>query len=106
MERVGDQLVRVDTAHEILVNKLTALLSRSELRDLIDIRALLEAGGSLPKALDDAPQKDAGFSPVTLCWLLEQYPVEALAAATGADAALARELDAFRVTLIETIAAS
>ncbi|MFQ5507601.1 MAG: hypothetical protein ACE5F1_22795 [Planctomycetota bacterium] len=34
----------MDTLHEILVNKLRTLLSRAELRDLLDIDELLEHG--------------------------------------------------------------
>jgi hypothetical protein len=34
-----------------------------ELRDLEDVRALLESGGDLERALADAPLKDGGFSP-------------------------------------------
>lgn len=65
----------VDTPHEILVNKLTALLSRSELRDLEDTRQLVAAGGDLERALADAPRKDGSFSPSTLAWVLEQAPL-------------------------------
>ena len=43
---VGSARIRIDTPHEILVNKLCALLHRSELRDLIDVRALLAGGGN------------------------------------------------------------
>lgn len=65
--------VLIDTVHEILVNKLGALLSRSEPRDLEDLRALVEAGGDLARAVADAPKKDAGFSPITLGWLLSRF---------------------------------
>jgi hypothetical protein len=65
--------IAVDTRHEILVNKLTALLSRSELRDLQDVKALLDAGGDLEQALADAPAKDAGFSVLTLAWVLKSF---------------------------------
>jgi hypothetical protein len=78
---VGDEVILVDAPHEILVAKLSALLGRSELRDLEDVRALLAAGGDLTGAIADAPRKDAGFSPPMLAWVLEQFPVEALARA-------------------------
>lgn len=73
--------IGVDSAHEILVNKLNALLSRSELRDLVDLKALLEAGGDLERALRDAPRKDAGFSPLTLAWVLKGFAPATLARA-------------------------
>jgi len=63
--------IHVDTPHEILVNKLCALLSRSESRDLVDVAALLEAGGDLQRAIEDASAKDGGFSPLTLAWVLQ-----------------------------------
>jgi len=39
----GPVTVLVETPYQLLVNKLVALLSRSELRDLVDVRVLLEA---------------------------------------------------------------
>jgi hypothetical protein len=86
--------IYVDTAHEILVNKLTALLSRSEPRDLVDIRALVAAGGDLDRAIRDANVKDGGFSPSVLAWVLRSAPVPADAGlAAFRDALLSRLLD-------------
>lgn len=68
--------VRVDTARELLWQKLCALLSRTELRDLGDVGALLDAGGDLAQGLTDATTRDGGFSPPTLAWLLQSFPVE------------------------------
>ena len=65
----------VDGIQEILTNKLTALLSRWEQRDLVDVHALLGAGADLERALRDAPRKDGGFSPPTLAWVLDTMPV-------------------------------
>jgi len=70
---VDGAAIAVDSRHEILVNKLTTLLERSEIRDLADVQALLDAGGDLDAALDDAPSKDAGFSALTLAWVLKGY---------------------------------
>jgi len=56
--RFGDVLV--DPAPEILANKLCALLSRSELRDLVDLFALERAGLRIDEALPLAARKDAG----------------------------------------------
>ncbi len=94
----------VDTPHEILVNKLNALLSRSELRDLVDTKALLELGGDLERALGDAAVKDGGFSPATLAWVLRDLPIAALAQAGGLPRDAATELAAFRDALVERLA--
>lgn len=91
--------VLVDTPHEILVNKLTTLLSHAEIRDLEDVRQLLASGGNLDRALEEAPQKDGGFSPVTLAWVLQEFPLRA-AEDLGFDRA---QLDAFRLRLIDAL---
>ena len=78
---LGAARFRIDTPHQILVNKLCALLGRSEPRDIEDIRALTDSGQDLPRALADCSTQEAGFSPLTLGWTLERMPVEALATA-------------------------
>lgn len=64
--------VRVDTPEEILANKLCALLSRSEVRDLVDVRALEVAGYSLGDALVAARKKDTGLTAAQLAWVLSE----------------------------------
>jgi hypothetical protein len=76
--------VLVDTPRELLIQKIGALLSRSELRDLEDVRVLLANNGQLDDALHHAALRDGGFSPPTLAWVLQGFPV-ALAAAHGFD---------------------
>jgi hypothetical protein len=97
--------ILVDTPHEILVNKLGTLLNRAEPRDLIDLRALLQHGGDLRRALRDAARKDGGFSPLTVGWSLEGFDVEKRGAALGMTATEVRELDAYRRRLRDEIAA-
>jgi len=91
--------ILVDSAQEILTNKVTALLSRAEVRDLLDVMALVESGADLEQALADAPEKDGGFSPMTLAWVLGQFPLRA-AASLGFDA---QRLGAFRDRLVERL---
>ncbi len=98
--------ILVDPPHEILAAKLCALLSRSELRDLDDVRALLAVGGNLVRALADAPRKDAGFSPVTLAWVLEQLPIAAMGRALARSADEILELEEFRQKLVREILAA
>jgi hypothetical protein len=64
--------IRVDPPEEILANKLCALLGRSEIRDLVDVRALEMSGYSVDSALAVAARKDAGFTPAQLSWVLSQ----------------------------------
>ena len=62
--------IRVDSAEEILANKICALLSRSEIRDLVDVRELEMAGFSLENAFEVAKKKDTGLTPSQLAWVL------------------------------------
>jgi len=64
--------IRVDPPEEILANKLCTLLSRSELRDLVDVRALENAGYRVEDALAGAALKDRGLTPAQLSWVLDQ----------------------------------
>lgn len=98
--------IAVDTRHEIFASKLATLLERSELRDLADIKALLDAGENLEAALRDAPQKDAGFSVLTLAWVLRGFDVRQAARALGAGDDEATELAAFRDALIDRLTAA
>jgi hypothetical protein len=64
--------IRVDEPEEILANKLCALLSRSEIRDLVDVRALEWAGYRVEDAVPSAARKDEGLTPAQLSWVLKQ----------------------------------
>ena len=64
--------IRVDPPQEILANKLCTLLARSEIRDLVDVRALEMAGYRLEDALIAAAKKDRGLTPAQLGWVLSQ----------------------------------
>jgi len=86
------------------VNKLCTLLARSELRDLVDVRTLLEAGGDLEGSLALAPQKDAGFSPLTLAWVLRGLPITSLGLGSGRPAAEVSSLERFRDEFVRKIA--
>jgi hypothetical protein len=64
--------LRVDPPEEILANKLCTLLSRAEIRDLIDVRALEDAGYRIEDALSAASRKDGGLTPAQLAWVLSE----------------------------------
>lgn len=102
---LGDATIMVETPHQLLVNKLCALLSRSELRDLIDVRALVEAGVDLSRALADCPGQDAGFSPLTFAWSARALHVRRVAVAQGWQEADVDALERFRDELVARVIA-
>ena len=67
--------VRVDPAEEIFANKLCTLLGRSEIRDLVDVRALEGLGLSLTEARAAGQRKDGGLTPAQLAWVLSQITI-------------------------------
>lgn len=103
---IGDATILVETPHQLLVNKLCALLSRSEVRDLIDIRALVESGADLPRALHDCPGQDAGFSPMTFAWGAQSLPLRRIAVAQGWPEPEIEALERFRQGLVERVMAA
>jgi len=66
------KLISIDTPDEILANKLCALLARSEIRDLVDVRALELSGYRMEVAISAAVMKDAGLTPAQLGWVLSE----------------------------------
>jgi hypothetical protein len=91
--------VRVDTLREIAANKICALIGRSEIRDLVDLRALLAAGVSL----DDAAVKERGADPGTLAYILDELRIAPQALLP--DETDPVELDRFRVALLTKLRA-
>jgi hypothetical protein len=79
--------IRLDPPEEILANKLCALLGRAEIRDLVDVRALEEAGLSLERALEAGQRKDGGLTPAQLAWVLSQISIGDQARIPGGGAA-------------------
>ncbi len=94
--------IPLDPPQEILANKLCALLSRSELRDLVDVRALEQAGFAIEEALPLAARKDGGFSPATLAWTLKRLPIAP--DARGIAGLSAAELKHYRDALCDRLA--
>lgn len=100
---IGSAQVRVASRREILVDKLCALLGRAEIRDLVDVQALLNQGEDLEQAVRDAPSKDGGFSPPVLAWVLNGLDIPAIAVVAGVDAASVDSLSRFRDDLIDAL---
>ena len=88
------------------MDKLCALLGRCELRDLQDVKALLDAGANLGRALSDAPRKDRGFSALTLAWVLKEFRPRVLASALGWSPAEAEVIEQFHRDLIDRLVAA
>jgi hypothetical protein len=91
----------VDPPMEILANKLCALLSRSEVRDLVDVEALEKAGHDLEQALPLAARKDTGFSAAQLAWVLHDLKIAP--DARGLAGRPAAELVAYRDALCKRL---
>ena len=100
---IGDVTVKIASPLELLASKLCTLLSRAEIRDLVDVRALVERGEDLVQGLTMAPLIDAGFSPVTLAWVLRDLDVLKLALATGVEQHEAQQLADFKEALIRKV---
>jgi hypothetical protein len=92
--------IRLDAPNEIAANKLCALLDRVEVRDLVDLRLLLETGLKLEDVLADAQRKHAGVDPATLAWALSQFRIAPTAPIPAG--LTANEVEAFRRDLIDT----
>lgn len=75
--------IRVDTLREIAANKICTVLSRSEIKDLVDLEALINAGIDLDQAFVDAQKKDGSADPATLAWVLDQISIGPKAALPG-----------------------
>jgi hypothetical protein len=102
---LGATTIMVETSHQLLVNKLCALVSRSELRDLVDVRALVQSGGDLIRALRDCPDQDAGFSPLTFAWGAQGLPLRRIATAQGWTESEIKDVERFRDDLVARVVA-
>lgn len=78
-------------------------MGRSEPRDLVDLKFLLEAGEPLERALSDAMSKDAGVDAATVAWALESLRIGPTAHLPGNVDPIA--MDTFRQELVLTLRA-
>ena len=70
--------IRVDTLREMVANKLTTILSRTEVKDVVDLYFLEQAGHDLLAALPDAQVKDGGWEPGVVSMLLDGIRISEL----------------------------
>jgi len=70
--------IRVDTLHEILLNKICTLVSRCEVKDLLDLYFLDRAGLRVEDYLNEARRKDGGLDPAMMSHILANMKVAEL----------------------------
>ncbi len=70
--------VKVDTLHEIFVNKITTLISRCEIKDLVDLYFLEQEGMRIEEHFNEARQKDGGLDPAMISSILKTIHVTEL----------------------------
>ncbi len=70
--------VQVDTLHEIMLNKITTLISRSELKDIVDLYFIEKEGFRIETYFEEAQQKDGGLDPSMISLLLDSVSVAEL----------------------------
>lgn len=102
LERDG---IVIDSAAEILANKLTTLVGRAEERDLIDLLCLERAGHRIEDAVPAALAKDGGCTPATLAWLLSEVEIpDGLQLPAGVSAAELRRFVAELIVRLRRLA--
>lgn len=70
------------------------------------MKALLDAGGDLERAVGDAAKKDGGFSPLTLAWVLRSFEVRPIAEAMSWSEEDVVELEEFQRWLLDQLVKS
>jgi hypothetical protein len=89
--------IRVESLRDQRANKLVTLLGRSELRDLVDLYFIEQAGLPALDGFADAVAKDGGMDPAWFAWAVSQIivrPLRGMLLPLGED-----ELRAFQVRL-------
>lgn len=67
---------RLDDLRDLVANKLTAVLGRGDVKDLVDLYAIEQSGQDVLASLPDAQRKDAGLDVATLAWVLRSVPTD------------------------------
>lgn len=63
---------------DLFVNKITTLISRCEIKDLVDLYFLEQEGMRIEKHFDEARQKDGGLDPAMISSILKSIQVNEL----------------------------
>lgn len=70
--------IQVDTLHEIMVNKITTLIGRAEIKDIIDLLFLEKEGWRIEDYFEDAKLKDGGLDAGMIAMILNSLKVSEL----------------------------
>ena len=74
-EKPWMQEIRVDTLNEIMRNKITTLISRCEIKDLVDLYFLEKEGLTVEAFFEEARLKDGGLDPAMISLLLDSVQI-------------------------------
>ncbi|MGE5344139.1 MAG: nucleotidyl transferase AbiEii/AbiGii toxin family protein [Candidatus Omnitrophota bacterium] len=74
-EKNNFDIIKVDTLLEIGINKICTLLSRLELKDLVDLYFLVKNGFDIKDNIKNAKQKDGGLEPAIISYLLAGWEI-------------------------------
>jgi hypothetical protein len=77
-EKKTFDIIKVDTQLEIGINKICTLLSRTELKDIIDLYFLVKNGFDIKENIEKAKLKDGGVEPAIISYLLSQFKISTL----------------------------
>lgn len=70
--------ITVDTLHEIFINKIITLISRCEVKDLVDLYFLEQEGMLIEDYFEEAKKKDGGLDPAMISSILNSVQIEEL----------------------------
>jgi hypothetical protein len=70
--------IRVDTLHEIGVNKICTLVSRGEQKDIIDLYFLKKHGFDVFEHFSEAQRKEGGLDPAIISYLLSEIRIDSV----------------------------
>lgn len=74
-EKLWIDRIRVDTLREIMVNKITTLIGRCEIKDLVDLYFLEQEGYRVEDYFKDASRKDGGLDAGMISLLLNSLEI-------------------------------
>ncbi len=77
-EKIWIDNIQVDTLREIMLNKITTLISRCEIKDIVDLYFLEKTGFVVEECFEDAQLKDGGLDPSMISLILNSLTITEL----------------------------